>query len=125
MQITVKDETRVIEVVDEFNRIFPFLKLEFHFLPNGHPGQLISNVQQTFRMFRKESDNNRHVDILPDMTVVDLDRLFREAFGISAQVFRKSGTIWLKATLTDKWTLEEQNRLGGTISGQLSKPRKE
>lgn len=125
MRITVNDNTRVADVVSEFSQAFPFLRLEFYHQPNGSPGRIITHLDQTFRMFRKETDDQRQVIILPTMTVIDLDQAFRTAYGISAQVLRKSGNIWLKATFTDRWTLEEQNRLGGTISGQLSRPRKE
>jgi hypothetical protein len=33
-----------------------------------------------------------------------------------AQVYRKSGKIWLETTVTDSWTLEEQNKQGESLS---------
>ena len=50
------------------------------------------------------------------MTVIDLEKKFREVFGLGIQVFRKSGKAWLETTLTDNWTLEEQNRQGEALS---------
>ena len=35
-----------------------------------------------------------------------------KTFGLSAQVFRLSGDVWLETTSTDNWTLEEQNSTG-------------
>lgn len=50
--------------------------------------------------------------ITPDMTVTDLEQSFNTIYGLGVQVFRKSGKIWLETTVTDGWTLEEQNRQG-------------
>ena len=33
----------------------------------------------------------------------------QEKLKLSAQVFRKSGKIWLETTFTDSWTLKKQN----------------
>jgi hypothetical protein len=37
------------------------------------------------------------------------------------QVFRKSGKVWLETTVTDGWTLEEQNLQGEALSNTKSK----
>jgi hypothetical protein len=54
--------------------------------------------------------------ISPQMTVLDLEQHFKMIYGLSAQVFRKSGKVWLETTVTDSWTLEEQNRQGESLS---------
>ena len=51
------------------------------------------------------------------MTVSDLEQKFAELFGLSVQVFRKSANVWLETTVTDGWTLEEQNRQGEALAG--------
>jgi hypothetical protein len=58
------------------------------------------------------------------MTVAELERLFVENFGLNAQVFRRSGTLWLQTSATDNWTLAEQNRKGGH-SEQLAREKQE
>ncbi|HTA81877.1 MAG TPA: hypothetical protein VK783_03020, partial [Bacteroidia bacterium] len=59
--------------------------------------------------------------ILPKMRVVDLEQGIRDTFGLSIQVFRKSGNAWLETTTTVDWTLDEQNRIGE----EMSKPEVE
>ena len=50
------------------------------------------------------------------MTVGELEKLFRERFGANIQVSRKSGTLWLETTMTDNWTLKQQNEHGRELS---------
>jgi hypothetical protein len=53
------------------------------------------------------------------MTVSELEKSFTEIYGLYTQVFRKSGNIWLVTTITDNWTLNEQNQQGEIITKQL------
>jgi hypothetical protein len=50
------------------------------------------------------------------MTVSNLEQKFRDVYGLSVQVFRRSGKAWLETTFTDGWTLEEQNSQGEDLS---------
>jgi hypothetical protein len=43
-------------------------------------------------------------------TVANLEDAFAQCFGLSVQVFRKSGKLWIQTTATDQWTLGEQNK---------------
>lgn len=52
------------------------------------------------------------LEITEDMPVSTLEQLFQDYFGLSAQVFRKSGRSWLETSLTDDWTLKRQNDEG-------------
>ncbi len=111
----------------EFHRAFPHLKLEFY--EGSHrPGEASPARQQL--------DNEQLIDevrsvhskgdlrIREEMSVSELERLFLEKFGLNAQVFRRSGTLWLQTSATDHWTLAEQNRKGGH-SEQLAREKRE
>jgi hypothetical protein len=50
------------------------------------------------------------------MTVTELESRFNTIYGLSVQLFRKSGRAWLETTVTDGWTLEEQNNEGEALS---------
>jgi len=50
------------------------------------------------------------------MTVSDLESTFRNQFGLAAQVFRRSGNIWLETSITNGWTLKQQNDHGREIT---------
>ena len=56
------------------------------------------------------------ITITPNMTVVDLEQRFNDVYGLGVEVFRKSGKVWLETTVTDGWTLEEQNLQGEALS---------
>ena len=49
-----------------------------------------------------------------EMEVSKLEQAFEKKYGLHVQVFRRSGNIWLQTTKTDSWTLEAQNRKGGS-----------
>jgi len=54
--------------------------------------------------------------ITPGMTVCKLEQNFRDVYGLSVQIFRRSGKVWLETTVTDGWTLQEQNSQGEDLS---------
>lgn len=56
------------------------------------------------------------VEILANMTVNELEQLFKTKFGLNIQIFRKSGNSWLETTVTDNWTLEKQNEEGEELN---------
>ena len=61
------------------------------------------------------------IAITPRMKVSQLENIFIEQYGLSVQVFRKSGRVWLETTMTDDWTLAEQNRQGEELSRHTQK----
>ncbi len=57
----------------------------------------------------RKMHNEGIVDISIDKTVAELESELWIKFGLSAQVFRKTGSVWVETNLTDAWTLERQN----------------
>lgn len=51
-----------------------------------------------------------------DRTVLQLEKDIWEALGIAAQVYRRSGDLWIETSLTDDWTLNRQNKEGEAFS---------
>ena len=111
---------RVIsEIQKEFNRIFPFLKIEF--FNNRSLQRTGFSVQQIIPHYRKigeglPSIKDGDIEITEDMKVNMLEKQFKDQFGLAVQVFRKSGNLWLETTMTDNWTLQQQNNHGREIS---------
>lgn len=56
------------------------------------------------------------IEITPSMTVKQLEEICEKNFGVFVQFYRKSGSLWLKVTMTDNWTMKQQNELGSEIS---------
>ncbi len=117
--ITIHPNTKLVQLQEDFNKAFPFLKLEFfkhaHNVQEGNAKHdLISPADSAKAVYRKEAKG--HVLINEDMTVGELEQLLSHYFGLSAQVFRKSGRTWLETTVTDDWTLRRQNDQGYELS---------
>lgn len=123
MKLEINDNRKIADIQNDFNTYFPYLKIEFFSKPHkkkeGSLKSLMIPIADTLKKYR-QSHNNGSISIIPQMTVSDLEQQFNEIFGLSAQVFRKSGKIWLETTITDSWTLEEQNKQGESLSKQVA-----
>jgi hypothetical protein len=119
MKINISDRRKIFAIQEEFSEMFPYLKLEFFAKPhqaNGasakklmlHPGKTLAECRTVH--------TKGTLTIIPGMTVTDLEENFQSIFGLAVQVFRKSGKVWLETTVTDGWTLEEQNQQGEALS---------
>ena len=105
------------EVQQDFNRQYPFLKIEFYQNNGPNTGspkrQHLINSLPIAKAGLTRSGNIQLDDL---MTVGQLENIFRTEFGLSAQVSRKSGVLWLETTMTDGWTLRQQNEHGKELS---------
>jgi hypothetical protein len=119
MKISINDHRKIHAIQDEFNQVFPYLKIEFFSKPH------ISGGQSSKKMMKSSSKtlgecrtihNKGSITISPEMTVDELEQRFMDVYGLSIQVFRKSGKVWLETTVTDGWTLEKQNEQGEELS---------
>lgn len=119
MKITINDQQSISQLSDSFNELFPFLKLEFfskrHKTGEPSPMQYLINKNLMLKDCRKGNDF-RQIIIEPNMAVSELEQLLWTQYGLGVQVFRKSGNVWLETTLTDAWTLDEQNKEGEYLS---------
>ena len=115
MELAIKDSRTIAEVQKDFNRQFPYLKLEF--FDAVHKDKAPSPKSKMFPHDKKLlSCRKVHLDgtldLNPEFTVSQLENELWNKFGLSAQVFRKSGNLWIETSLTDSWTLERQNEEG-------------
>lgn len=115
----IKDERTVTELQEEFNQLFPYLNLEIfsksHRVGEGSAKKFILSNSKTLGECRTRH-NSGTMKITRTMTVAELEQKFATVYGLSVQVFRKSGKIWLETTVTDSWTLEKQNKEGEALS---------
>jgi len=119
MEVTINDNRKIFAIQEEFNRAFPYLKLEFFFKPHkpggASPKKIVKHHSKTLGECRT-IHNFGKITITPQMTVTDLEQRFADIYGLGVQVFRQSGKAWLETTVTDEWTLEEQNLQGEDLS---------
>lgn len=118
MMLRITPTRLISEVQTEFSHTFPFLKLEFF-----QNKRRLQNTRQEIKMspasrigdcqsFISEGE----IEITKKMKSRELEQKLKEQFGIIAQVFRRSGNLWLQTTMTDNWTLEKQNEHGMELS---------
>lgn len=123
MEIALTDLKTIKEVQAEFHSKYPYLKLEFykHSHRTGEasptnlkvpPSVLVGKIRNGVKGKASETD----VSIHGNMKVSTLEEMFQDRFGLSVQVFRKSGDVWLQTTKTDDWTLSEQNETAREFS---------
>lgn len=115
MKIKISDTTRISVVQEAFHENFPYLKIEFFSKPHQPGARGVKSTMKPAHATLGECstlDINGEVNILPTMTVKELEQFFLNRYGLFVQVFRKSGNVWLETTVTDDWTLEQQNAQG-------------
>ncbi|MEM9548897.1 MAG: hypothetical protein AAGA77_23125 [Bacteroidota bacterium] len=108
----IKRNTLVSEINESFIQAFPYLKLVFYKKSHGH---FVGSMK------KDEIDEDVAVEALNpeiqdgvvewkgEMSVDKLETYLEESFGLHVQIFRKSGDLWLQTSVTDHWTLDEQN----------------
>lgn len=118
-EFIIRPNTKIITVQKNFNAVFPFLKLEFvkhRHGPNGSSSKKDLLAPHALLEIIAKGDHKTKAVIDENMTVAEVEALFMSQYGLSAQVFRKSGRLWLETTVTDDWTLKKQNMEGHELS---------
>ncbi|MBC7863936.1 MAG: hypothetical protein IAF38_13250 [Bacteroidia bacterium] len=123
MQILINNNKTIAKVQEEFSDAYPWLKLEFFAKPSKVGGmaskKLIRNTGTTLGECRSIHANG-NLTITPDMTVGNLLQSFMDVYGLSVKLLRKSGKSWINTSLTESWTLEEQNSQGESLSAEAA-----
>jgi hypothetical protein len=119
MHLYIAPNRLISDIQKEFNDAFPFLKLEF--FNNKSLSRPDFSAKQIIPQTRKVGDNqiaitDGDIEISEEMKVSELEKLFKDQFSLAVQVFRKSGNLWLETTMTDNWTLQQQNNHGKELS---------
>jgi hypothetical protein len=119
MELLINDTKTIQAVQEEFSKCFPYLKIEFfskrHLKGEASPKVFLKNSKLTLGDFRTKHINGS-IKIFPRQKVSELEELFWSMYGLSVQVFRKSGTVWLETISTDDWTLYKQNHEAKELS---------
>lgn len=117
MTLTIAGEKSLQEVQQEFNSAYPYLKLEFFPAQHKKPYPTASRLHHALKIDdARKLRNSGQVTLSDDLRVGDLEKFLGEIYGLNSQVFRKSGNVWLETTMTDAWTLKQQNDHGRELS---------
>lgn len=120
MRLLISGDRLIKDLRKDFSLAYPFLQLEFFTNDSARKTRYAANTRVDHEKYLKDAWNqksqNGSIDIKDSMTVLELENVFIDEFGLSVQVFRKSGNIWLESTMTDDWTLKQQNDHGREIT---------
>jgi uncharacterized pyridoxal phosphate-containing UPF0001 family protein len=119
MEITIDQTKKLSDIQTEFCKRFPYLKIEFykqaHTAGEGSLKEKTIDSNLTINEVKIEKEIGV-IKITGLMTVAELESSFSNTFGLSAQVFRKSGSIWLqkameKHELSQDGTVDAMDRM--------------
>ncbi len=117
MKLQISKGKTVGELQQDFNQAYPFLKVEIFKEINGSNGPIIKQrLTRNTDLSAAGKLKEGFLELNDYMTVGQLEKKFREEFGINVQVSRRSGPVWLETTVTDTWTLKQQNEHGRELS---------
>lgn len=115
MEILINNERTIEEIQKDFNGEFPYLKIEFFDNPHTRrqpsPKSKMHANNKKIGSIRTIKGENA-LNFNGKTTVAEFEDNFWNTCGLSIQVFRKSGKLWIETSLTDSWTLERQNEEG-------------
>lgn len=121
MILEISADKSIKQVQEDFSHLFPYLKIEF--FRNGtiarkdrYPAATLISNDHPISAAQTRPKNNGDLYLEETMTVAELEQSFLTHFGLSVQVFRRSGKLWLETTMTDNWTLKQQNDHGREIA---------
>lgn len=117
MEIIVHDNSKLAFIQEEFSSAFRYLKLEFPALTAAASGPARTKpLNGTTVAEAAKATSSQKLTIVPSMTISTLKERFISDFGLPVQVKRRFGSTWVETTVTDGWTLEEQNKQGERLS---------
>ena len=105
---------QILKKIKEYNTII----IHGHKRPDGDclgsQFGLKDIIKDDFMIKSNQHDNT--ITYSEEMSVSELEKQFADKLKLSAQIFRKSGRIWLETTFTDSWSLKKQNQEGMELS---------
>ena len=124
MKIIINENKKIADIQKEFNDAFPYLQIQFFSKPHKPCGSSPkSQMKEPGSSIKECQTVNKSgvITVTPKVSVNELEQNFQNIFGLSIQIFRKSGKAWLQTNVTDNWTLEEQNKEGESLSRTINK----
>jgi hypothetical protein len=115
MKIEINNHRKIFAVQEEFNHLFPNLKVEFYEKSNksgGSPSEkLEAHSSKTLKECRT-MHNEGFITINSEMSVGNLKQHFSDVYGLAVDVFKKSAhNVWDQLPAYEKSILEELNKL--------------
>lgn len=111
MKLLIDKSLTIADVRSAFRNKFPLLDIKFYKKKheNFSGSAKADEYSESFKLKDLHlKEDHGELSISGSDSVEKVESLFEELFGLHAQVFRKSGSLWLQTVSTDNWTLDEQ-----------------
>jgi hypothetical protein len=113
MKIIINNHRKIFSIQEEFNEMFPCLKIDFFAKPNTSGGapstKLVSHNSKTLQDCRAMG-NEGSIEVQPSMNISDLKENFRDIFGLSVEITQKNGNGSTEIPLDNKFNIGEINQ---------------
>ena len=118
-QFIIQQDSDIRTVREHFCEWYPYLRINF--FRNKNNGQTITSQSIVFSDTTKLNEINPGfsggvIEIFDEMSILEFENEFFRRYGMSVQLSRKSGNLWLDTVKTNQWTLKEQDEHGKAIS---------
>lgn len=113
--IKINEGQQLAEIKKQFNETYPHLKIEFFSVEHETGQATARRAMYDEKLYLKDIISKKvseELSVDGHQKTSTFEQNFHDHFGISVQVFRKSGNIWLQTTTTDDWTLAHQEKTG-------------
>lgn len=110
MKIYIERKTPVEGIKQVFTNYYPFLKIELYKMLTDRKENCIKKEALPPDCFLDKllKVDKTIIEAGKNITVAELKSQFA-VNGLHAEIFRKSGAMWVETLLTHNWTLQQQN----------------
>ena len=122
MKLFLSPDLKVNKVKREFEREFPYLKIEFarkknELLPESPVAEIISPARKLINVsgIMREGE----IIIKSTQTVNEIVQLFQSKFFLPVQIFRKTMCGWVETTDTGDFSLAKNNRIAREVCNAM------
>jgi len=108
MKLLINESSLAEDVKKIFTACYPFLKIEFYKKPLTNFLYKKEAIKNMPLMQQANKISKTVINIEKNKTVAELENDF-SLIGLKAEIFRRSGNVWVETSLTSNWTLQQQN----------------
>jgi len=111
LKIEINNNRKIFAIEGEFNRVFPNLKIKFFAKPNAVGREASEKLVAADKSLEscRVVHNEGVITITAGMTIDSVKQNFRDVYGLTIQVLKKSGSDWIVVD-NEGHSLEEQNK---------------
>jgi hypothetical protein len=115
MFIEINDKTTIGEISEKFSEYFPHLQIEFYIKLHQKSDVPVKEDQTSAGEFAgrvRQSYASDLMEIQPYYKIIEIEKAFRQRFGLSARVFRRETDVRKQIKGTNDLTIKELNEMG-------------